>query len=180
MPRFMLDTDTCSYIMKRSHPLVILSRHPQHERSDFRVHARPAQAPPSRRPLLCNQLAMPSEDRVRRHYGRHLTQGCPSELVSDDREAPPLPIRETEAFAVELRLQGTILFPKKSNDVALLLLKPTEERGQHQMKRDHRSRIYTTPRVDSVSRHYEVRVLNTCLYLGFRADQADREEARIS
>jgi len=23
MPRFMLDTDTCSYIMKRSHPLVI-------------------------------------------------------------------------------------------------------------------------------------------------------------
>jgi tRNA(fMet)-specific endonuclease VapC len=23
MPRFMLDTDTCSYVMKRSHPLVI-------------------------------------------------------------------------------------------------------------------------------------------------------------
>jgi hypothetical protein len=23
MPRFMLDTDTCSYIMKRSHPLVV-------------------------------------------------------------------------------------------------------------------------------------------------------------
>ena len=23
MPRFMLDTDTCSYIMKRSHPLII-------------------------------------------------------------------------------------------------------------------------------------------------------------
>ena len=23
MPRFMLDTDTCSYIMKRSHPLVL-------------------------------------------------------------------------------------------------------------------------------------------------------------
>src|ERR1044071_2813359 len=90
------------------------------------------------------------------------------------------PSERRMAFAVELRLQGTILFPKKSNDVALLLLKPTEERGQHQMKRDHRSRIYTTPRVDSVSRHYEVRVLNTCLYLGFRADQADREEARIS
>ena len=23
MPRFMLDTDTCSYIMKRAHPLVL-------------------------------------------------------------------------------------------------------------------------------------------------------------
>jgi tRNA(fMet)-specific endonuclease VapC len=27
MPRFMLDTDTCSYIMKRSHPLVIKRLH---------------------------------------------------------------------------------------------------------------------------------------------------------
>ena len=23
MPRYMLDTDTCSYVMKRSHPLVL-------------------------------------------------------------------------------------------------------------------------------------------------------------
>src|SRR5438105_3348025 len=103
---------------------------------------------------------MPSEDRVRRHDGRHPTQGGPSELVPDDGEAPPLSIRETEALPVELRLQRTILFPKKSDDVALLSLEPTEERGQHQMKRDHRSKNLHQLQVDSVLGHYVAALAN--------------------
>jgi hypothetical protein len=57
----------------------------------------------SARPLLRDQLAMPSENRIRRHDRGHLAQRPAPNLMSDHGETPALTIRKTEALAVELR-----------------------------------------------------------------------------
>ena len=54
---------------------------------------------------------------------------------------------------MQLRLQDSILFAQELNDIVLLSLKPTEERGEHEMKRDHGQNLPDFD-IDGVSRHY--------------------------
>ena len=92
MPRYMLDTDTCSYIMKRSHPLV-LKRLQALPVSDVRMSVvtkaecstasesrRGARRIPPRSPRSCRTRGLELDEDTARHY---------AEIRADLRDVAP-------------------------------------------------------------------------------------------
>jgi hypothetical protein len=70
-----------------------------------------------------DQLAMPAQNRVRRHEGCDV--GRPTaDLLPEHRESPPLIVGQSPAVAAQLRLQHAVLFAQELDDVSLLALKP--------------------------------------------------------
>jgi hypothetical protein len=57
-------------------------------------------------------------------------------LVPEHREPPPLTVGQPHTAAAQLRFQNPVLLAQEGDDIALLSLKPCEERSQQQVKRD--------------------------------------------
>ena len=57
--------------------------------------------------------------------------------VSHCSEASALAVVETKALPGEPRLQQSILFAQKRDDIGLLTLEPAAQRGDHQLEREH-------------------------------------------
>jgi hypothetical protein len=82
---------------------------------------------------------MPAEDRVRCHKSRDVAKGSSADLLSQHRQPPPLIVGQLDATAAQLRLQSPVLFAQEVDDIALLLLEPSEERHEEEMEWEHAS-----------------------------------------
>src|SRR5262245_56166166 len=80
---------------------------------------------PRIRPLAHYQLAMPSQQRVRRDDGGEVTQRFPSKPVGPTREAPTVVIGEPQAPPRDLPPEGAILFDQIGECVPLATIEPT-------------------------------------------------------
>ena len=89
--------------------------------------------------LLRAKFAMPAEDRVRCHKSRDVVKGSSADLLSQHRQPPPLIVCQSDATAAQLRLQSPVLFAQEVDDIALLLLEPSEERHEEEMEWEHAS-----------------------------------------
>jgi len=84
------------------------------------------------RPLRRDQLAVPAEDRVWRHDGRHLSEESPVQDVPLYCEPAALIIVEPQASTAELLLQHAVLLDEIGDDVGLLAVDPAGERGEEE------------------------------------------------
>jgi hypothetical protein len=134
-------------------PSWIVSRHSDHKAADFDLHAGSPRSRRRIRPLARDQFAVPPENRVRRDDRRDVGKDSPSEALTDDGETPTFIVIQPQPPALQLRLQYTVLFPQKFNDIALLLLKPAKQRGDNQLQRRHPRSLRQTV-VGAVFVHY--------------------------
>ena len=95
MPRFMLDTDTCSYIMKRSHPLVLK-----------RLQAVPVDdvcmSVVTKAELLYGVEVSPRRARTPQHW----PPSCPTSRCSTSRTMPRIHYAEIRA---DLKKRGALI-----------------------------------------------------------------------
>jgi hypothetical protein len=52
-------------------------------------------------------------------------------------ETPPFVVSQPQPPAVQLRLENAVLFPQEFQNIALLPLKPAEQRGDEHVQRKH-------------------------------------------
>ena len=112
----------------------------------------PPWSSPNVGPLPRNQVAMPSNNRVRRDERRHLSEDSASEPLPEHRETQPLPIVQVQTASRQLGFQHPILFPKKHDHIALLALEPSQQSGEEQLERKHA--VSLRQGVARVFRHY--------------------------
>jgi hypothetical protein len=74
--------------------------------------------------------------------------------VSEHSQPATLIVGQSDATAVELRLEGPILFTAKVDDIPLLSLDPTKECHEQQVEWEHASESIRIE-VDGVSGHYD-------------------------
>jgi hypothetical protein len=70
-----------------------------------------------------------AQNGVRRHEGRDLREQPATKPVSQFSEASALAVVETQALASEPGLQQSILFAQERDDISLLTLEPSAQRG---------------------------------------------------
>ena len=80
---------------------------------------------------------MPSENRVWRDERRNLSQHAASEALPQHREPSALVIVQPEPPAAQLRLEGAVLFAEEGDHIALLAIKPSKQRRQQHLQRNH-------------------------------------------
>lgn len=115
----------------------ILRRHPDDQHAQVGVQAHRTAATRPIRPLSCDQLAMPAQDRIRRHECRHLQEQAAAKSMSQQREASALAVVESEPPAREPNPQNAILFPQERDDVGLLTMEPATQGRDQQLERGH-------------------------------------------
>jgi hypothetical protein len=108
-------------------PCGILAGHPHNQGRDL-LHD-PGAAWPRRRerPLPGDQLAVPPQDRVRRHEGGDLPQQPAPESAAFGGEAAALLVGQPEAAPVQLPLEDPVLLHQVFDDVLLVAVDPTRE-----------------------------------------------------
>ena len=67
---------------------------------------------------------MPAQDRVGCHKCRDVAECSSTDAVPQDRQPPPLLVRQTDPATVQLRLQHAVFFVEECDHVALLALQP--------------------------------------------------------
>ena len=77
---------------------------------------------------------MPAQNGVRRHEGRDLREQPATKPVSQFSEAA-LAVVQTQAQPREPALQQSILFEQERDDIGLLTLEPSAQRGDQQLER---------------------------------------------
>src|SRR5207245_11694732 len=103
-------------------PGCILRRHPHDESRDL-LHEPGTPRPPAlRRPLLGNQPPVPTQDRVRRHDGRHLSQNLATESLAFRREAPALVVSQPDPPPPQLLPKDAVLLHQVLDHVLLLAI----------------------------------------------------------
>ena len=115
----------------------VLGRHPNDERCEACLQARTAAMVGAIRPLARHQLAVPTQNGVRRHDGRDLREQPATEPVSSFGEASALAVGETQALPGEPGLQEAILFAKVRDHVGLLTMEPAAQCRDQQLERKH-------------------------------------------
>ena len=100
----------------------ILRRHPNDQGPEMGLQTRTTAAAAAIRPFARHQLAVPAQNRVRRHDCRHLGEQPPPEAMSQFRQASPLVVCETQAPPRQAALQESILFVKERDQVDLLTM----------------------------------------------------------
>ena len=118
-------------------PARIVGGHPDHQAPDFHLYSGSPKPRRRVRPLPRDQLAVPSENRVRRDDRRNLRENPSAEALTDDGKTPPFVVTEPHSPAVQLRLQYTVLFPQEFDDIALFPFEPAEQRRDDQVQRKH-------------------------------------------
>jgi hypothetical protein len=78
-------------------------------------------------PFAGDQLAVPPENRVRRHVRCNVRENPTAQALTDPGETSTFIVTRLHPSAAQLALQGAILFPKKLDDVALPPFEPAGE-----------------------------------------------------
>ncbi len=86
-------------------------------------------------PLLGDELAVPGQDGVGRHDGRHVTKHFPAQGLALDRQAPAFVVREANPLAFELAPQDSILFLDVGDDVLLMTVDPASQSYEEHLPR---------------------------------------------
>jgi hypothetical protein len=89
------------------------------------------------RTLASRQLAVPAQNRVRSHNGRHLVQRGASELVSEHGETSPFVITQAQASSAQVRPQHPVLFLQEHDHVGLLSVNPAAQRRNEPREGTH-------------------------------------------
>ena len=124
-----------STLNARIAPRRIFPGHAQHKLSDLGANTRTAGAPPRVRPLARHQLPVPSQQRVRRHDRRDLTQGLPTQPVGPYGQSPAVVVCQSQAPPADLPPEEAILFDQIGERLPLPMIEPTDE-GQEQQPKD--------------------------------------------
>ena len=66
-----------------------------------------------------------------------LRQQSTSQAFAEDGETPPLVVTQPQASTVQLPLENPVLLAQEFDHVPLLLFKPSEERRDKEMQRNH-------------------------------------------
>ncbi len=82
---------------------------PHDELPNLLDHAGASEPLAGKGPFLGDEVSVPPQNGVRRHYRRDLAQCRASQAVSTHREATPLIIRESQPVAAQLGAQDAIL-----------------------------------------------------------------------
>ena len=72
---------------------------------------------------------MPSQNRVGCDDRRDLRQHPTTQPFAENGQPSPIMIRQPQTLMAQLRLQDAVLFAQVQDDLALLMLEPTEEGG---------------------------------------------------
>ena len=107
----------------------------------------PATAPSLRvRPLPCDELPMPAENRVGRNDRRDLTEPTTAQPVSVPRQPPAFLVGQTDP-AGQVRSEDAVLFDQVGHGVLLPLVEPADQRHQKHsegQRIEHGGRVYPT------------------------------------
>src|SRR5262245_34297864 len=122
-------------------PAGIIGRHPNDESADFHLHTGSSRPRRRVRPLPRDQLAVPSENRVRRHDRHDVRENPTAQAPTDPGETTTFIVTQPHPLAAQLPLQDAIFFSKKFDDVALLPFEPDEQRRDDQVERKHTATI---------------------------------------
>jgi len=114
-------------------PARIVGRHADNQPPDLDLDARATRSSPSVGPFPCDQLAMPPENGIRRDDRCDLHENSTSQTLTEHSQTPPLVVTQPQPSAVQLPLQGPVLFTQEINDVALFLFEPAEQRCDKQV-----------------------------------------------
>jgi hypothetical protein len=109
-------------------PRRILRRHANHQTLNLCPDTGSSRSASGVRPLARHQLAMPSENGVRRDDRGNPRERATAEAPADHGETAPFIIAQAQPSTVQLHLEHAILFAQKLNHVALLSIKPPEQR----------------------------------------------------
>ena len=113
-------------------PLRILPRHPQNEFVNLARSLRPASTPAGAPVvLLCYQLAIPAQDRVRSGDASEPQEHFAPEPPTTHREAPALRIGESDSLVAKLFPEHPVLLPQVIDSVFLLAVQPAR-RGKNE------------------------------------------------
>jgi hypothetical protein len=87
------------------------------------------------RPLARNQLPVPSQQCVRRHDRRDLTQGLPTQSVRSYSESPPVVIGQPQPPPTNLPAEEAILIDQIGERLPLAAIEPAGD-GEEQPAKD--------------------------------------------
>jgi hypothetical protein len=80
---------------------------------------------------------VPAQNRVEGHDGCDVREHAAAEAVPMFGQASSLVVLETQALTREPGLQDSILFAEERDDTRLLTLKPSPQRRNQQLEREH-------------------------------------------
>ena len=112
-------------------PTRVVARHEHREILD-RLHDSWSSGAGSVGPLLGDEFAMPTENRVGSHEGRELAEQTASDIVPHDGQASAIIIGQAKPPVTELRAKDAVLFPEELQDLLLLAVQPPGEGGQNE------------------------------------------------
>src|SRR5262249_35630963 len=134
-------------------PAGILAGHPYHEAPDLQEHARTSGPTPRVCPFPGDQLPVPPEDCVGRDDGGHLRQTPTAEPFAEDCQPSTFIVSQSESSSAQLRLQNPVFCSEILQGLLLLVLHPTDDDRQHQLKRKHPMSLRQPP-ADQVFGHF--------------------------
>jgi hypothetical protein len=118
-------------------PARILSRHAHDKFANVGVNTGPSRQSRSVRPLACDQLAVPPQDRVRRHDRRHVREHPTAEAVTKAGKSPSFMVIQPQPTTAQLPFESPVLFSEERDHIALFSLKPAEQSRDDQVQRKH-------------------------------------------
>ena len=83
--------------------------------------------------LAGNQLAMPAQQRIRRHQGVHLAENTSAQFPGLGGQAPALIICESRSLPSELLSEHTTLLLQVVDDQLLLMIEPARQGDHHEV-----------------------------------------------
>ena len=138
-------------------PRRILCRHAHDELTNLDQDPTPSRLPGGG-PFPGDQLAMPSQQGVRRCDRRDVPQGCTSDSVRSRSEPTAIVVRETQPTATKLTPQQAVLFDEVRNDLALSAVQPAGQRTEHHLQRhgvDHEPELISWADLNDIGRDVE-------------------------
>ena len=115
-------------------PCRVFLSHAYHELPHLRQDTATTRSAAPVRPLLRDQLAVPSEESVGCHYRRHLAQGRAPQPVPLYGESPPVVIRELQTASPDLPAEQAILFDQIGERLSFAAIEPAGDSNEQQPK----------------------------------------------
>lgn len=114
-------------------PRRILRGDPNHEPPDLIEHAA-ASRPGWVRPFPCNQLSMPSQQRVGCHNRGHQPQPLTAQPECPGGQPPSVIIGESQPPSAKLPTEETVLFHQVNNRFPVAAFEPAGQHHQQQVE----------------------------------------------
>ena len=114
-------------------PIAVLPGQSHDQGFEFTLSPRPASAPPfAAVVLLSDQLAVPGEQRLRRHEGGHLRQDGPPQPLRFGGQPAALIVGEPKALGAKLLAEDSILLAQVLDHLQLALVHPAGDGDQQE------------------------------------------------